>query len=238
MEGVRFLRLSLLVTASSLFSSIFLASMVATPAFADSQSLILHQGSTGAQVQSLQHDLQELGYFPSSVDTTTYFGSITAKAVSDFKTAHHLNASSSVTDQVLSLIERDAKRSAPQPLPIAQQIIAKAKTYLGLPYSWGGTSPSTGFDCSGFTQYVFGQFGISLDRVSQDQATQGNPVASMSDLQTGDLVFFNTSGSYTHVGIYIGNGEFINADDYGIRIDSLYSSYWSTTYEGARNVLS
>ena len=60
----------------------------------------------------------------------------------------------------------------------------------------------------------------------------------MSALQTGDLVFFDTSGSYTHVGIYIGNGEFINADVYGIRIDSLYSSYWSATYEGARNVLS
>lgn len=92
--------------------------------------------------------------------------------------------------------------------------VADAEQYLGVPYQWGGSSPS-GFDCSGLVQYVYGQLGVSLPRTSQEQATVGTPVASLADAQPGDLVFFagsdGTPSAPGHVGIYVGNGEMIDA---------------------------
>lgn len=108
-----------------------------------------------------------------------------------------------------------------------------AKTLIGVPYRWGGTSPS-GFDCSGFVQYVFAHFGVHLGRTSYAQHDEGSPAPSHYP-NIGDLVFFDTDGpGASHVGIYIGNGEFINAEDRGVRIDSLSSSYWSRYYLGAK----
>jgi cell wall-associated NlpC family hydrolase len=101
---------------------------------------------------------------------------------------------------------------------------------------WGGTSPS-GFDCSGFTQYVFRHFGISLGRTALDQFGQGIPV-DISQLQPGDLVFFSTyAPGATHVGIYIGNGQMVDAQDEGVTIASIQSSYWGPRYIGARRVI-
>ncbi len=119
----------------------------------------------------------------------------------------------------------------------ADKIIATAKKYIGVPYLWGGTTPS-GFDCSGFVQYVFKAHGISLPRVSRDQYTAGYAV-SKSNLKAGDLVFFNTSGSgVSHLGIYLGNNQFIHAStSKGVVITSLTSTYWSSRYIGARRVL-
>ena len=101
----------------------------------------------------------------------------------------------------------------------ANTLIAFASNYLGLPYVWGGTTPS-GFDCSGFTQYVYAHFGINLPRVSQDQQNVGTLI-SRDNLQPGDLVFFGTPAH--HVGIYIGNGNMISAPHTGdvIKIQSL-----------------
>jgi cell wall-associated NlpC family hydrolase len=90
-------------------------------------------------------------------------------------------------------------------------IIAYASNFLGIPYVWGGTSPS-GFDCSGFTQYVFAHFGINLPRVSQDQQNVGT-YESRANLQPGDLVFFGSPAH--HVGIYVGNGDYINSPHTG-----------------------
>lgn len=120
----------------------------------------------------------------------------------------------------------------------AAAVIATAKKYIGVPYLWGGTTPS-GFDCSGFVQYVFKAHGISLPRVSRDQYTAGYAV-SRSNLKPGDLVFFNTGGSgVSHLGIYLGNNQFIHAStSKGVVIAQLNSSYWSGRYVGARRVIS
>jgi len=100
--------------------------------------------------------------------------------------------------------------------PTGQQVVAEAEQLLGVPYQWGGSTPSTGFDCSGLVQYVFGQLGVSLPRTSEEQATVGTPVASLAQAQPGDLVFYEPGpGGPGHVGIYIGNGQIIDAPHTG-----------------------
>lgn len=120
----------------------------------------------------------------------------------------------------------------------AEKLIATAKQYIGVPYVWGGTSPS-GFDCSGFTYYVFKQHGITLNRNSASQYVHGSYV-SKSNLQPGDLVFFANTyrEGISHVGIYIGDGKFIHASSsQGVTISLLSNSYWASHYYGARRVL-
>ena len=120
---------------------------------------------------------------------------------------------------------------------LAQKIIVTAKRYIGVPYVWGGSTPS-GFDCSGYVQYVFAAHSIPLPRTSKQQWTVGSPVAK-SALQPGDLVFFATgSNGVSHLGIYIGDNQFIHASSSkGVMISSLNNSYWVNTYYGAKRVL-
>lgn len=122
----------------------------------------------------------------------------------------------------------------------AQDVIAYAKNYLGVRYVYGGSSPK-GFDCSGFTVYVFKHFGISLSRTATGQYQYGSSV-SKSELKPGDLVFFKNSGSSKaigHVGIYVGGGSFIHASSPGdvVKITSLSESYYVKNYVGARRIL-
>ena len=116
-------------------------------------------------------------------------------------------------------------------------IVATARKYLGYKYVYGGSSPSTGFDCSGFTSYVFKQHGISLNRTAAGQYSNGVAV-SRSNLQPGDLVMFGKSG-INHVAIYIGGGQIIHAStpSTGVRIDSLSTGYYNNNYVGARRIL-
>ena len=120
---------------------------------------------------------------------------------------------------------------------LASKIIKTSKKYIGVPYKWGGTTPK-GFDCSGFTQYIFNAHGVYIPRTSREQYNFGTKV-SKSNLQPGDLVFFNTSGKgVSHVGLYIGDGKFIHsAASKGIVIAELFSNYWMNLYLGARRVL-
>ena len=118
-----------------------------------------------------------------------------------------------------------------------QKIVALAQDYMGVPYVWGGTTPK-GFDCSGFTQYVFKQMGYTIKRTAAQQLTNGY---SVSDLKVGDLVFFTntyaTSAAASHVGIYMGDDLFIHAAGGGVKITSLDHEYYAPRYIGARRIV-
>lgn len=114
-------------------------------------------------------------------------------------------------------------------------LVDKALSLAGVPYVFGGSSRS-GFDCSGYTQYVFKASGISLPRTSVSQFNVGSSV-SRDQLQSGDLVFFTTyAAGASHVGIYIGGGNFVHASNSGVRTTSLSDSYYANRYVGARRV--
>jgi len=114
-------------------------------------------------------------------------------------------------------------------------LVDNALSLKGVPYVFGGTSKK-GFDCSGYTQYVFKGSGISLPRTSQAQFNVGSSVKK-DQLQTGDLVFFTTyAKGASHVGIYIGGGNFVHASNSGVRTTSLSDSYYAGRYLGARRV--
>ncbi len=121
-----------------------------------------------------------------------------------------------------------------------EAIVAKAKEYLGVPYVYGGTSPS-GFDCSGLVYYVYKQLGYSVYRTASAQYSNGRSV-DRSELQPGDIVIFYNSGmsAIGHAGLYIGDNQFIHASSGGgkVQINSLSESYYNTHYYGARRVVS
>lgn len=119
-------------------------------------------------------------------------------------------------------------------------LVQTAMLYKGYAYRWGGMSPSTGFDCSGFANYVCAQHDISLHRVAQDIYTSDGAAVSKDELQPGDLVFFGWGPySVSHVGIYIGDGQMIHAStsSTGVIISDLDSSYYTRKYVGAKRVV-
>jgi len=133
-----------------------------------------------------------------------------------------------------------ARIRLPGSATLGEEIVELALGYLGTRYVFGGTTPA-GFDCSGFMQYVLRQFDVSVNRVSRDQARNGVQV-SRSDLQPADLVFFAASpgGSrITHVGMYIGDGNFIHASTWntGVRLSNIHSDYHRVRFVTARRVI-
>jgi cell wall-associated NlpC family hydrolase len=121
-----------------------------------------------------------------------------------------------------------------------EEIVKTARRYVGVPYRWGGESPRTGFDCSGYTMVVYRLNGLDLPRSSRQQWEIGKQI-SRRQLQKGDLVFFATSGGgrISHVGIYTGEDKFLHAPSKGSRIktSSLSSKYFRSRYVGARSYL-
>ncbi|MBU5483576.1 C40 family peptidase [Clostridium sp. MSJ-11] len=116
-------------------------------------------------------------------------------------------------------------------------IVSYSYNFLGRPYVWGAAGPSA-FDCSGFTQYVYAAFGVGLGHYTGSQYQVGQPVKK-SELVPGDLVFFNTDGSISHVGMYIGGGQFIHASSGSkkVTISELSGSYYAERYAGARRII-
>lgn len=126
---------------------------------------------------------------------------------------------------------------APDPnLPLGQQITDYTTSYVGYKYVWGGASPSTGFDCSGLVTYVLGTFGISVTRNASGQYRDNGVHINSSDLVPGDLVFFSSNGrSVTHVGIYIGDGNYVHAST--SRVGVIISDLSSRPLFGAKRVI-
>ncbi|PLS19675.1 hypothetical protein CVD28_04470 [Bacillus sp. M6-12] len=118
---------------------------------------------------------------------------------------------------------------------VADRVIDKGYEYLGVPYVWGGTTPN-GFDCSGFTQYILASQGVHIPRVASDQARVGMTV-DRDKLQKGDLIFFETyKEGPSHVGFYIGNGNFIHAGGDRVQVTNLSNSYYSERYLWAKRM--
>ena len=118
---------------------------------------------------------------------------------------------------------------------IAQQLTRSALRFLGVPYSFGGTTAS-GFDCSGFVQHVFAMLGIGLPRTADAQYDVGRP--AVGGPRPGDLVFFDTYGGVSHVGIYLGHDQFVHASSSrGVMVSHLSESYWASRYVGAKRLL-
>lgn len=214
---------------------------------------LLRPGSRGGSVGSLQQSLKNLGYYKGSIDSI--FGGGTTSAVKRFQTSRGLSADGIAGPATFNAITKAANgtATAPTPTPAPEQGVVKgdkasnssassaistAKKYIGGRYVFGGTSPS-GFDCSGFTQYVFNQSGISIPRTTTGQASVGSSV-SKSQLQPGDLLVF--SGTYkagpSHVGVYIGDGNFVHAANSrkGVRVDSVNSSYYGSKFTSGRRL--
>ncbi|MDV3426383.1 MAG: NlpC/P60 family protein [Bacillota bacterium] len=150
-----------------------------------------------------------------------------------------VDAAQSKLNETLKKIEA-TRKSVPKNAPSrgavkisSSAVVAYAANFLGTPYLWGGTTPA-GFDCSGFTQYVYRHFGISLGRTTYNQINNGYAV-SRGQLRPGDLVFYGKGGSPTHMGIYIGNGMYIHSPRTGDVIK--ISSYNRPDYITARRVM-
>jgi cell wall-associated NlpC family hydrolase len=122
---------------------------------------------------------------------------------------------------------------------IAHEVLASAMSLEGIKYKYGGVSPATGFDCSGFVNYVYSKAAnLKLPRTAKGISRFGENV-SKDELAPGDLVFFNTARrAFSHVGIYIGDGNFIHAPSRGgvVRVESMQTGYWETRFNGAKRL--
>ena len=120
----------------------------------------------------------------------------------------------------------------------AREVALVALSAVGVPYRYGGSAPSEGFDCSGLVQYAYSRAGVQLPRTTYAMSTMGPSVAA-ADLQPGDLVFFDTlRRPFSHVGIYIGDSQFIHAPTSGgvVQLVDMRQTYWRKRYDGARRV--
>lgn len=125
---------------------------------------------------------------------------------------------------------------------MADDVLLRAMAQIGTPYRWGGSSPQTGFDCSGLIGYVFNHsMNIQLPRSTREMMQIKAPVIARNNLRSGDIVFFATSGGrrVSHAGIYVGDNRFVHAPSTGgkVRIDSLDAPYWNKAYLQAKRYL-
>lgn len=123
---------------------------------------------------------------------------------------------------------------------LAQELVIQGMSYLGIPYVYGGTDRESGVDCSGLVQNLFrSAIGLDLPRTAAAMSKVGEKV-DRTELKPGDLVFFNTMRrAFSHVGVYLGDGEFLHSPSSGgkVRIEKLSVSYWASRFNGARRIL-
>jgi cell wall-associated NlpC family hydrolase len=200
--------------------------------------------SVQSTIAQIQQSLASFGTDLADATTPTDFANLLSGAQDELETgtgssgAGTLVSSTGLSGETLGanlLVGRSSTASGTTE-PTGGDVVQDAMQYVGTPYQWGGTSPQTGFDCSGFVQYVYNNLGVSLPRTSQEQSTVGTPVASLADAQPGDLLFFEPGPSGPgHVGIYVGNGEMIDAPHTGT--DVQVQPVWTSELTGIRQVV-
>lgn len=216
----------------------------------------IYYGDQSSQIESLQRALFYLGYFDDEIDGI--FGPLTETALLEAQRAFGLEETPAVTRELVETItsettiekeveppepeqaDEELDEQAPEPIKKndantrVEKVIEAAKAQTGVRYQWGGDSPS-GFDCSGFIQYAFQQQTITIPRTVSEIWNQTTHVDQPS---IGDLVFFETyKEGPSHVGIYLGNGQFIHASESkGVTTSGLEEEYWATRYLGSRRI--
>ena len=228
------------------------------PAYA---SPTLQQGSHGHEVMVLQQKLSSIGYKIKNLDGI--YGAETERAVAEFQRDQKIRITGIVNNATWRALKKAKPRTwgtdVPKPestgtaqskgvtVPNGQTIlpqskvkplIATAKSYIGVPYQFGGTTPKA-FDCSGYLQYIFNKHGIRIPRTADEQYKLGLRTKSSKELVPGDLVFFETYDvGASHCGLYLGSGEFIHtSSSKGVRIDKLSDGYWAPRFLGGKHIV-
>lgn len=203
----------------------------------------LHQGESGPEVAAIQEKLLMEGYDIGIPDGV--YGARTKDAVKKYQASMGLKSDGVVTEATYAKLMGKKMpsyaggygRGGRYSSGAARKLISRAFEYVGVPYVFGGTTP-WGFDCSGYTQYVFRQIGVSIPRTADTQY-YSYPKVSARNLQPGDLVFFETyEPGPSHVGIYIGDGKMLQAgSSTGVTVSNVFDGYWGARYIGAARVL-
>ncbi|WP_440895690.1 C40 family peptidase [Amphibacillus sp. Q70] len=216
----------------------------------------LYYGDQSDQIVALQRALYYLGFLEDTVDGI--FGPLTETALLDAQRTFGFEETPAVSEELVETItteskiekvdseqdqsEKESSTQASEPIAVKknntnaqmEKVIEAAKSQTGVRYQWGGDTP-TGFDCSGFVQYAFQQQTIAIPRTVSEIWHQTVPVDQPS---IGDLVFFETyKTGPSHIGIYLGNNQFIHASESkGVTTSELSEQYWNTRYLGSRRI--
>lgn len=208
-------------------------------------------GETSEDVKKLQQALAVYGYYRGNIDGI--YGPLTSEAIKNYQIDNKLTLNQKVektfittlaaqTKNMKPVIQHKVKKTKKDPKPVkvntmsaSSSVIGLAKQYIGVPYVWGGESPR-GFDCSGYIQYVFKKVNVKLPRTVREI---WNATASVKSPSVGDFVFFQTyQPGPSHMGIYIGDGQFIHAGSgKGVTISKMSNSYWKARYLGAKRAI-
>ncbi|WP_233269488.1 peptidoglycan-binding protein [Alteribacillus sp. YIM 98480] len=207
----------------------------------DQISSELRYESRGQEVEALQAQLQQLGFL--KMEPTGVYGEVTENAVKDFQQEHELQsdgvAGPATLNKLKELTSVEEKPEEAKPVETPSNgkvnvtnLVADAAEHIGTPYVWGGSS-SSGFDCSGFLQYVFKENGVELPRTVAGIYDAGT---SVDTPHVGDIVFFETyKEGPSHAGIYMGNDQFIHSgSSTGVTVSSMNTSYWDERYLGVK----